>query len=144
MLSFSSFIRSITKEYSDILQDDTYRIISEEEQFILFESNREYLLSNSNLFQSNVLTTKSILRNIAILKSMGISPSDYSSKLSQLLKDNSSPNAKRYSDFGTIYSVYDQFLHDRKLLTISDITKQLKNDDCTLNELAKVFERLIL
>lgn len=144
MLSFSSFIRSITKEYSDILQDDTYRIISEEEQFILFESNREYLLSNSNLFQSNVLTTKSILRNIAILKSMGISPSDYSSKLSQLLKDNSSPNAKRYSDFGTIYSVYDQFLHDRKLLTISDITKQLKNDDCTLNELAKVFDRLIL
>ena len=138
MLSFSSFIRSITKEYSDILQDDTYRIISEEEQFILFESNREYFLSNSNLFQSNVLTTKSILRNIAILKSMGISPSDYSSKLSQLLKDNSSPNAKRYSDFGTIYSVYDQFLHDRKLLTISDITKQLKNDECTLNELAKV------
>ena len=138
MLSFSSFIRSITKEYSDILQNDTYRIISEEEQFILFESNREYLLSNSNLFQSNVLTTKSILRNIAILKSMGISPSDYSSKLSQLLKDNSSPNAKRYSDFGTIYSVYDQFLHDRKLLTLSDITKQLKNDECTLNELAKV------
>ena len=75
---------------------------------------------------------------------MGISPSDYSSKLSQLLKDNSSPNAKRYSDFGTIYSVYDQFLHDRKLLTISDITKQLKNDECTLNELAKVFDRLIL
>ena len=138
MLSFSSFIRSITKEYSDILQDDTYRIISEEEQFILFESNREYLLSNSNLFQSNVLTTKSILRNIAILKSMGISPSDYSSKLSQLLKDNSSPNSKRYSDFGTISSVSDQFLHDRKLLTLSDITKQLKNDECTLNELAKV------
>ena len=138
MLSFSSFIRSSTKEYSDILQDDTYRIISEEEQFILFESNREYLLSNSNLFQSNVLTTKSILRNIAILKSMGISPSDYSSTLSQLLKDNSSPNSKRYSDFGTIYSVYDQFLHDRKLLTLSDITKQLKNDECTLNELAKV------
>ena len=134
----NSFIHSISKEYSEVLQDGTYRIISDEELYILFESNRQQLLANCNLYESNTLTTKTILRNIRTLQSLDITPQDYSNRLNTLLKGKEIESYKHYVDFATVYALYDQFLQDRKLITPNTILSKLIKDECTLNTIAKV------
>lgn len=134
----SSFIRSLAKEYVDILENDTYRIINDEEQFILFESNREQLLVTNNLYESPGFTTRSVLRNINLLKSLEIAPEEYAKRLHTLMNQNKTVDCKRYTDFGTIYALYDQFLQDRKFLTLNDVINKVKKDVCTMNAIAQV------
>ena len=142
----SSFLRTLTNEYVDILQDRTYRIVNEEEQYILFESNRQQLLANNNLYESSAMTTKSILRNINLLQSLQIMPNDYSYRLSSLKQLNrqnkdsvdDGERMKRYEDFGRVYSMYMQFLEDHKVLTPSLVLSKLIQDKNTMEAIAKV------
>lgn len=134
----NSFLRSLSREYSDILQNDEYRIINDEEQYILFESNRQQLLANCTLYESNVLTTKSLLRNFNTLQSLCISPSEYFNRLESLSQQTSSNTYKHYVDIGTVYALYDQFLHDRKVISLNTILSKLIDDESTLNAIAKV------
>ena len=135
----NSFIHSIAKQYSEILQDNMYRIINDEELFIIFESNRQQLLANCKLFESSTLTTNTILKNIRTLQSMNISPQEYSKRLNKLLENKDVGSYKHYLDFGTVYALYDQFLQDRKLMTPNSILSKLIQDDCTLSAIARVF-----
>lgn len=138
VFGMTSFVHSIIKDYPDVLKDDHYRIINDEEQFILFESNKQQLLANNNLYESAIFTTKSILRNINMLESLGITPNDYMKRLTGLMNSNENGDYKRYTDFGTIYSVYEAFLNDRKLLTVNAVLSNLMKDPCTMDILAKV------
>lgn len=138
VFGMTSFVHSIIKDYPDVLKDDHHRIINDEEQFILFESNKQQLLANNNLYESTIFTTKSILRNINMLESLGITPNDYMKRLTLLMNGNENGDYKRYIDFGTIYSVYEAFLHDRNLMTVNTVLWNLMKDPCTMNVLAKV------
>lgn len=112
-------------DYPDILGDKPFRLINEREQVVVFESNRDLFLPTNNLQYSYTNQTKSILRNMNLLKSSGISPSDFFSLLSSYRSQTVDYLFKRYSDFARIYALFDQYLKDHQLCTFSDVTAEL-------------------
>ena len=142
----STFLRTTAMNCEDLLGGEKYRLIGEREQFITFEANRHLLMSNSSLFGSNAQMTQSILRNISLLKSRGISPSEYSKRFTSLFPEGCSEDTryyyKKYKDFETIYALFDQLLQDRRLLTMNDLILRLLSNRDVLKQLTQVKERI--
>lgn len=143
----SSFLRGTAMNCPDLFKGESFKLIGERELLITFEANRPFLMSNSSMFGSNAQTTQSILRNIHMLKSRGISPADFSSRLASLFANCCAEEDqflfKKYKDFETIYALFDQLLQDRHLLTVNDLMLRLLNSQDVLKLLAKAFFEMV-
>lgn len=120
-------------------------LINHREELVTFESNRDLLLPNGSLFSSNTQTTKLLLRHIGLLKSRGVSPSSFSSQLSSLYQSKEKDiYYKKYSAFAAVYSLYDQLLQDRGLVTESDVIQRVSNDEVILDSIARQYSHLFI
>lgn len=139
----STFLRGTAMNCPDLFKGEEFKLIGERELFITFEANRPFLMSNSSMFGSNAQTTHSILRNFSMLKSRGITPADFSHRLTSLFANGCAEEDqflfKKYKDFETIYALFDQLLQDRHLLTVNDLMLRLLNNQDVLRLLAKVY-----
>ena len=139
--SFHSLIRMISSDYPSILNDESYRLISEREQQVVFESNRDIFLTSNTLNVSYSQQTKSIIRNINLLKSHSISPTDLSSFLSSQTTKIPDQLYKKYSDFARIYALFDSFLKDQHMYSPIDFASTLTTNQEFLDLFARVFFR---
>ena len=137
--SFHSLIRMISSDYPSILNDESYRLISEREQQVVFESNRDIFLTSNTLNVSYSQQTKSIIRNINLLKSHSISPTDFSTFLSSQTTQIPDHLNKKYSDFARIYALFDSFLKDQRLYSPTDFASTLSTNQEFLDLFARVF-----
>ena len=136
--SFNSLFRMISSDYPNILDDKPYRLINEREQLVVFESNRDIFLPSNMLNVSYLQQTKSIIRNINILKSHNVSPTDLSAILSSKASELPDHLLKKYSDFARVYALFDSFLKDQRLFSSTDLASALSKKQEFLDLFVKV------
>ena len=143
--SMSVLARNLFSDFSNSLGMDHMRLINRKEELVLFESNRNLFLPNGSLFNATSQTTSSILSNINLLRSNGISPEDYSIRL-ECLYESRPKDAyyKKYSAFASIYTLFHQYLLDKGFLTESDLFARLSTDEIVLDTLASRSPHLFL
>lgn len=139
------FARSIFAEYTSSAGLDNLQLINRREESVLFESNRSLFLPNGSLFNSTPQATSSILSNINLLRSHGISPEEYSARLDSLYTNQPRDSYyTKYSALASIYSLFDHFLHDAGFLTESDLFARIATDDILLDTIASRTPHLFL
>lgn len=138
--SFHSLFRMISSDYPNILNDESFRLINEREQLVVFESNREIFLPSNIQNVSFSQQTKFIIRNINLLKSYNVSSTDFKAFIAS--KANQIPEHlfKKYSDFARIYALFDSYLKDQHLYSSTDLASILS----TNQEFLDLFSRVII
>ena len=135
--SMSGLARTVFTDYSSSLGINELRLLNRKEELVLFESNRGLFLPNGSLFNSTAQTTSSILSNINLLRSNGITPEEYLIRLDSLYE--SKPKDvyyKKYSALASIYTLFNQYLQDEGFLTESELFNRLSSDEILLDLLA--------
>ena len=141
----SGLARTLFTDFSNSMGMDQMRLINRKEELVLFESNRSLFLPNGSLFNSTSQTTSSILSNINLLRSNGINPEDYSTRLESLYESRpKDAYYKKYSALASIYTLFQQYLQDGGFLTESDLFTHLSTDEILLDAIASRSPHLFL